>query len=247
MSTSHLRLVAAGLSLIVAVLAGLFTGFAGASEACTTITQAPAAGQGQPPTPTPDPQDDGVAQGGRTDSGEQAPQSGAGERCDTSFSATSALVGFTGALIAALVVGGLTLLTPRRDQPQQPLAVTVPPLTTAAPVPPVPANAANAANSEQARKDRATLIETCIYVRDRATSKAIADRLGWALQQVGVAEVAPTGVPFDAAHHEAGGSVAAEDPRHAGTVAAVEIPGYTDRGAVLRAPVVTVYRGDQRA
>jgi hypothetical protein len=234
MSTSHLRLVAAGLSLIVAVLAGVFTGFTGASEVCTRSTaQPPTAGQGAP-TASPGGQDDGVSQGGRTDSGQQAPpQTAAGERCEKSFSATSALAGFTGALLAALVVGGVALFVPRRQAftPEPPRPVSTPPVAVADP---------------QVAKDRATLVETCIYVRDRATSKAIADRLGWALQQVGVAEVAPTGVAFDPAHHEAGGAVATDDPRHAGTVAAVEIPGYTDRGAVLRAPVVTVYRGEPR-
>jgi hypothetical protein len=233
MSTSHLRLVAAGLSLIVAVLAGVFTGFAGASEVCTrTAAQAPAAGQGAP-TATPDGQDDGVSQGGRTNPGQHAPpQAATGERCEKSFSATSALAGFTGALLAALVVGGVALFVPRQQ--------------TFAPPPARPVSTPPAAADQQLRKDRATLVETCIYVRDRATSKAIADRLGWALQQVGVAEVTPTGVAFDPAHHEAGGAVATDDPRHAGTVAAVEIPGYTDQGAVLRAPVVTVYRGEPR-
>ncbi|TQS47111.1 nucleotide exchange factor GrpE [Cryptosporangium phraense] len=96
------------------------------------------------------------------------------------------------------------------------------------------------------KRERKTLVETCIYVRDRATSKAIADRLAWALNEVGVVEDRPAGEPFDTARHEAGGTTPTADGRLAGTIAAVEISGYTDRGQVLRAPVVTVYQGDAR-
>ncbi|HEV2086993.1 MAG TPA: nucleotide exchange factor GrpE, partial [Cryptosporangiaceae bacterium] len=96
--------------------------------------------------------------------------------------------------------------------------------------------------SRSGQADRAALVETCIYVRDRATSKAIADHLARTLERVGVTEVRPNGVAFDASQHEAGGSAPTDDPRLDGTIAAVEIPGYNDRGKVLRLPVVTVYR-----
>jgi molecular chaperone GrpE (heat shock protein) len=85
-----------------------------------------------------------------------------------------------------------------------------------------------------------------VYVRDRATSKAIADVLGRSLQEVGVSTVAPVGARFDPAHHEAGGATPTTDPALAGTIAAVEVPGYVDRGVVLRAPVVTVYKEEGR-
>jgi hypothetical protein len=91
--------------------------------------------------------------------------------------------------------------------------------------------------------DRAALVDACIYVRDRVTSRALAERLGGALRTAGVRILEPTGVRFDAAVHEAGGTAPTTDPAVAGTIAAVEVPGYADRdGRLLRAPVVTVYR-----
>jgi hypothetical protein len=105
---------------------------------------------------------------------------------------------------------------------------------TTLPLPPV---------AGQADADRATLIEACIYVRDRTTSRALADRLGGALTEAGVRTVEPAGARFDPARHEAGGAAPIGDPAKVGTIAAVEVPGYTDRdGRPLRVPVVTVYR-----
>jgi len=239
MSTGHLRLVAVGLTLIIAVLTGVLLGFVGANEVCTNAKADTAA-----PVPTENP--DGPAQGGRTDPEQPAGQQGTEQRCELSFNPGAASVGFAG-----VAAGGLAVLAVasagRREQVRPPSAPPTLPTGSAVPTGPVPSGSVPpVAVDGQARKERATLVETCIYVRDRATSKAIADRLGWALQQVGVAEVAPTGVAFDPAFHEAGGALVTEDPRQAGTVAAVEIPGYTDRGAVLRAPVVTVYQSEGR-
>ncbi|MBT8224065.1 MAG: nucleotide exchange factor GrpE, partial [Dactylosporangium sp.] len=91
--------------------------------------------------------------------------------------------------------------------------------------------------------DRETLITACIYVRDRITSRALGDRLATALTAAGVGILEPVGARFDPALHEAGGTVTTTDPARAGTIAAVESPGYTDRtGRLLRAPVVTVHR-----
>jgi GrpE protein len=90
--------------------------------------------------------------------------------------------------------------------------------------------------------DRAALIQTCIYLRERVTSSALASRIDQALAQVGVDPVDPTGQRFDPGHHEAGGTVATTDDALVGTIAAVEAPGYADRGVPLRAPVVTVYQ-----
>jgi hypothetical protein len=95
--------------------------------------------------------------------------------------------------------------------------------------------------------DRAALIRACIYVRDRLTSVALAERLDRALCEAGVRPVAPVGERFDPAVHEAGGAVPAPDAHLVGTVAAVEAPGYTDRGVPLRPPVVTVYQADYPA
>jgi hypothetical protein len=95
----------------------------------------------------------------------------------------------------------------------------------------------------QADADRAALIDACIYVRDRTTSRALADRLGSALHDAGVRTVEPAGARFDPTRHEAGGAAPIGDPAKVGTIAAVEVPGYTDRdGRPLRVPVVTVYR-----
>jgi hypothetical protein len=81
-------------------------------------------------------------------------------------------------------------------------------------------------------------------VRDRVTSRALADRLATALRDAGVTVVEPVGDRFDPARHEAGGATPVSDPSLTGTIAAVEVPGYVDRsGRVLRAPVVTVYQG----
>jgi molecular chaperone GrpE (heat shock protein) len=71
----------------------------------------------------------------------------------------------------------------------------------------------------------------------------LADRLGEALQEAGISTDEPAGDRFDPAQHEAGSATPAGDPEQVGTIAAVEVPGYTDRGGrVLRAPVVTVYQ-----
>jgi hypothetical protein len=90
--------------------------------------------------------------------------------------------------------------------------------------------------------DRASLVQTCIYLRDRVTSTALATRLDQTLAQVGVRPVVPTGQRFDPSHHEAGGALPTADDKLVGTIAAVEAPGYADRGMLLRPPVVTVYQ-----
>jgi molecular chaperone GrpE (heat shock protein) len=63
------------------------------------------------------------------------------------------------------------------------------------------------------------------------------------MSDAGVKVVEPVGERFDPSRHEAGGTTPTKDPKLAGTIAAVEVPGYSDRGGrVLRAPVVTVYQ-----
>jgi molecular chaperone GrpE (heat shock protein) len=54
--------------------------------------------------------------------------------------------------------------------------------------------------------------------------------------------VEPTGERFDPSHHEAGGALPTTDDDLVGKIAAVEAPGYADRGVLLRPPVVTVYQ-----
>jgi molecular chaperone GrpE len=93
--------------------------------------------------------------------------------------------------------------------------------------------------------DRTTLVQLCIYLRDRLTSSALASRLDQGLNQVGVSTVEPTGERFDPSHHEAGGALPTNDDKLVGTIATVEAPGYADRGVLLRPPVVTVYQRRQ--
>ncbi len=249
MTTNNLRIIAAGIAVVFAVLTGLFTGMVGGGTQCTTSVERPA-GQNQEASPTgksggapgprqpapkttldgdsrqpavPDaPDDDDEIQ---AEARAVEPLAVAEQSCqDLGFSPFAALVGFFGTLLAA---GAVLALWLSRDN-----------------VGPVAEPTLTAPSRERPDGDRSTLVQACIYVRDRVTSKALADRLGWALQEAGVSTVAPAGARFDPGLHEAGGSVVTEDPAKAGTVAAVEMPGYVDRGVVLRAPVVTVYRQD---
>lgn len=220
MSSSNLRVIAAGVAAIVAVLTGLVGGWVGAKTGtCTLQVQT---------TPA-----DGSAPGSADGRG----VIGRSAACDASFSVQTAAVGFVGAGLAGGVAVVL-LLAARRDDEKESTVTSAPPAAGADP--------GLAQRAEQAETERGSLVQTCVYVRDRATSKAIADVLGRSLQEVGVSTVAPVGARFDPAHHEAGGATPTIDPALAGTIAAVEVPGYVDRGVVLRAPVVTVYKEEGR-
>ncbi|RRR98354.1 nucleotide exchange factor GrpE [Glycomyces terrestris] len=101
----------------------------------------------------------------------------------------------------------------------------------------------DAARAAQNTADRTVLVETCIWMRDRATSPALAQHLDGAFAKVGVTPVDATGQRFDPAVHEAGSTVAARGPADEGIIARTEQIGYTDRGRIVRHPIVTVYRG----
>ncbi|BCJ35397.1 hypothetical protein Athai_29000 [Actinocatenispora thailandica] len=220
MSSSNLRVVAAGVAAIVAVLTGIVGGWVGAKTGtCTLQVQT---------TPA-----DGAAPGSSDGRGVISRSAG----CESSFSVQTAAVGFVGAGLAGGVAVAL-LFAARRDNDKESTVTSAPPAAGADP--------GLAQRAEQAETERGSLIQTCVYVRDRATSKAIADVLGRSLQEVGVTTVAPVGARFDPAHHEAGGATPTTDSALAGTIAAVEVPGYVDRGVVLRAPVVTVYKEEGR-
>jgi len=310
MPTSFVRLIVAGLTLVLAVLTGLVTGFVAGGSGCDETGQTPASTVSTAPSTGPStavggpagPVDDETKGAATASPGEPAgpnnnisPQPDttggsqlpgineafalAGDGCGSGFSALTAVIGFLGALFTGGIVGGVALFVPRTDGPGatrpvsagaygdggygegtpgggrgigQPLGGGQPgnvghsvgsatgshavltDLGTAAP------------ETGRLTRERKTLVETCIYVRDRATSKAIADRLAWALNEVGVVEDRPAGEPFDTARHEAGGTTPTPDHALSGKIAAVEISGYTDRGQVLRAPVVTVYQADVR-
>jgi GrpE len=151
------------------------------------------------------------------------------------FALAPALISFGGAGAAGVAAFALMLLAGRR-RPPRPRTAPAPRTSTASRTSSDGAGAALAA-------DRAALVRACIYVRDRVSSKALADRLGEALHNAGVRTDEPAGARFDPAQHEAGSATPAEDPAQVGTIAAVEVPGYTDRGGrVLRVPVVTVYQ-----
>jgi molecular chaperone GrpE len=93
----------------------------------------------------------------------------------------------------------------------------------------------------QVLAERKSLVQLCLYALDRARSSGVAERIEEGLAAVGVTALRPDGQRFDPAHHEAGGTVATEDEALDGVVAETEVVGFSDRGDVLRAPIVTVY------
>ncbi len=241
MSTTNLRALAVAVAAIIAVLTGAAVGMLSGERTCTvTVTQtAPAVATTT--TPPTDASGGGIgnAQPGTTTPGgaekpvppptqnnvQAAPPT---TSCTTdSFNTAPALTAFIGAAF----VGGVVLLL---------LLMAARPRTAPSAAPTRTPSRAD----ERATADRNTLVQAAIYVRDRVTSKALADRLGAALRDAGVETLEPTGVRFDPAQHEAGGAAPSEDPSKIGSIAAVEVPGYADRGGrILRAPVVTVYQG----
>jgi hypothetical protein len=94
---------------------------------------------------------------------------------------------------------------------------------------------------DQALAERRSLVQLCLYALDRARSAGVVERLEEGLAGVGVDAIRPDGVRFDPAHHEAGGTVATTDEALDGVVAETEVVGFSDRGEVLRVPIVTVY------
>jgi molecular chaperone GrpE len=99
----------------------------------------------------------------------------------------------------------------------------------------------DAPGADQALAERRSLVALCLYALDRARSAGVAERLEEGLAGVGVTALRPDGKRFDPAHHEAGGTVATTDETLDGLVAETEVVGFSDRGELLRAPIVTVY------
>jgi molecular chaperone GrpE len=109
---------------------------------------------------------------------------------------------------------------------------------------PAPVTGAEAFDAElldQALAERKSLVQLCLYALDRARSSGVAERIEEGLATVGVLAVRPDGHRFDPADHEAGGTVITEDEALDGVVAETEVVGFSDRGQLLRAPIVTVY------
>jgi hypothetical protein len=148
---------------------------------------------------------------------------------------------------SVLVTAVVAVLTGRSIAPVAAPPVSGVPLTPA-PSGAIPVQQLQApAQAAQAVSDRGALLEACIWMRDRATSPALAQHLDGAFARVGVAQVDATGQRFDPAVHEAGSTIAAGSPAEDGIIARTEQIGYTDRGRIVRHPIVTVYRGQVRA
>jgi hypothetical protein len=98
-----------------------------------------------------------------------------------------------------------------------------------------------ASDLERALAERQSLIQLCLYALDRARSNGVVERLEQGLAAIGVRALRPDGDKFDPALHEAGSALPTDDIALAGVVAETEVPGFTDRERLLRAPVVTVY------
>ncbi|PWW61874.1 nucleotide exchange factor GrpE [Actinokineospora spheciospongiae] len=95
---------------------------------------------------------------------------------------------------------------------------------------------------DQVLDERRALVALALYAHDRARSSGVAERIEAGLAEVGVTALRPDGDAFDPAVHEAGGTLDTGDTALDGTVAETEVVGFSDRGLVLRAPIVTVYR-----
>lgn len=92
------------------------------------------------------------------------------------------------------------------------------------------------------RSERLSLIQLCLYARDRISSPAVAERIDARLGELGITTERPDGDAFDPAQHEAAATVATEDDTLHDTIAETEVPGYADRGVQVRPAVVSVYR-----
>ncbi|WP_020501273.1 nucleotide exchange factor GrpE [Sciscionella marina] len=90
--------------------------------------------------------------------------------------------------------------------------------------------------------ERSALVRLCMYALDRARSPGVTERIESGLAEIGVEALRPDGQRFDPAVHEAGGVVATSDPALDGVIAETELTGFSDRGELLRVPIVTVYQ-----
>jgi molecular chaperone GrpE len=110
-----------------------------------------------------------------------------------------------------------------------------------APAEPIRVGGIDAQLANQAFAERKSLVALCLYALDRARSTGVAERIEEGLAAVGVLALRPDGQRFDPTYHEAGGTLATEDDALDGVVAETEVVGFSDRGDLLRAPIVTVY------
>src|SRR6266542_650855 len=221
MSTMSRRVLTVTVAAVIAVFTGVLVGLLSARASCTPVLAPKAA----------------ASPAAAQTTAVSSPVAGLGGSHAEPVRPPAALAALGGAGLAGLAVLALLLASAGAGAGT---GRTVAPAPAATPLGGTGAGAA--AQRRRAEADRAALVRACIYVRDRITSKALGDRLGAALQEAGVSVVEPAGQRFDPAHHEAGGATPSDDPSKVGTIAAVEVPGYSDRGRVLRPPVVTVYQ-----
>jgi hypothetical protein len=261
MSPNSLRVLAGAAAAVFTLLTAIAVGFVGGPSDCaelpapgasTPVTSASATAATSTPASAGPGGSFGNVPGRSAPPGEQPPPAEQPPprprivvdlRCDEgSFAPTAAMTALVGTGLTAAVVLALMFMAALRRPTPAGGGPTVPAGAAAAGRPAAPVSAGRVEPRLDA--DRAALVRACIYVRDRVTSRALSDRLAAALGDAGVTVVEPVGDRFDPARHEAGGATPAADPALTGTIAAVEVPGYVDRGGrVLRAPVVTVYQG----
>lgn len=113
------------------------------------------------------------------------------------------------------------------------------PVPAVAPVPVAPAADPTAA------AERDELVRALIDTADQVTSDAVRTSIVQRLGAVGVEPILVTaGERFDPSVHRGVEAAPASGPEQADTIAALERPGWVDRGRVLRPPEVVVHRWD---
>lgn len=155
--------------------------------------------------------------------------------------ATALLVVIAGLGLAALGAALGWTTRPEERGPGAPLGLHLPGPVSPAPrptIPPVPVVRPDPVTIEERR----TLADACIEVRDLVSNDALRERLGTALGQVGIAEVDPSGLPFDPRRHRAAETVPTTDDARHNVVASTARVGYVDHGRQVRKPDVVVYK-----
>lgn len=104
-----------------------------------------------------------------------------------------------------------------------------------------PAGADGAAGPDW-QAERRVLIDLLIYAWDRAKSPGVCERLALGLEQVGVSVLRPDAELFDPARHEVGAVEPTADESLHDRIAETELAGFSDRGRLIREPIVVVYR-----
>lgn len=233
---------------------GLLTGLAVVTVVGISIVALPsvAGAQEAPPTPKVGGQvgggggeGSGGGKGGRTGSPTStpsAPTTAAPTRApDVEPASTSSgppwpLLVSLGGLFGVLIGLGMGIVIGRASKRASSAPAPSMPAPIPTPMAPAPAS------SPQAERDRGRLVTALVDVRDQIDSPAMREWLRAALADVGVAEVVADGQPFDPQRHQAVDQVVATEPTWNNVVARTDRPGYTDRGAVMRLPQVSVYR-----